>query len=72
MPENSEIVYHYTSMDSFLKIIEGCSLHFTHARYLNDSKKIIWLRECIDNLLEKEDFDIESEQNILYLEKYLL
>ncbi len=37
--ENSEIVYHYTTLESFISIIESQSFHFTNLNYLNDRKE---------------------------------
>lgn len=39
IPKNKEYLYHYTSLSSFIKIIEGMSLRFNHYKNMNDPKE---------------------------------
>jgi Protein of unknown function (DUF2971) len=37
--ENSDLVFHYTTLEKFVSIIESQSFYFTNLNYLNDSKE---------------------------------
>ena len=68
-----EIIYHYCSMESFLKIIETRRLRFSDALKTNDSKEIIYLWNIAKNSpklsgCEKYSFEYFMDIcNILYL-----
>jgi len=49
-----DYVYHYTSIDSFMKIMESNQLWFSHASFLNDPLEIAFGIDVIVNILEKK------------------
>jgi len=49
-----DYVYHYTSIDSFMKIMQSNQLWFSHASFLNDPLEIAFGIDVIVNILEKK------------------
>lgn len=49
------LLYHYTSLEGFLGIIESDCLRATHIRYMNDSKEFIDALEHLDDFLDEFD-----------------
>jgi hypothetical protein len=50
--EETEFVYHYTSIETFSKIIKSQSLWFTDSRYLNDSKEFKHGKDVIVQIIK--------------------
>ena len=50
----SDLVYHYCSLDSFIKIVEGKSLKFSDIKKSNDNKEVEFLWQCYLNYIEKK------------------
>ena len=71
-PEKSEnIVYHYCSLDTFLKIIETQAIRLTDIRKSNDSAELRWLRIILRDLFKsKTTLTTENDLNdfLEYLE----
>jgi hypothetical protein len=44
VPQNDELLYHYTSLDAFQKILESRKLWASHIRYMNDTSEqsLLW------------------------------
>ena len=51
--EQEDIVYHYTSPDAFLSIIQNQSIRFTDIRYLNDRAEGIYFVKLLLDFVEK-------------------
>jgi hypothetical protein len=49
------LLYHYTSLDSFIGILKSDSLWATHIRYMNDSDEFIDALKHLDNLIDEFD-----------------
>lgn len=49
----SDLVYHYCSLDSFIKIVEGKSLKFSDIKKSNDNKEVEFLWQCYLDYIEK-------------------
>lgn len=78
--EHNDILYHYTSLNGFLSIIETQSLFFSNVNFLNDSKEIKHgvdiVLKAIEQTEKKESSDIldKMKDNIKLLfksEKYV-
>ncbi|MEZ7498598.1 DUF2971 domain-containing protein [Flavobacterium sp. Arc3] len=72
--ENSEIVYHYVTLESFLSIVESQSLYFTNLYYLNDRKEYNHGVEIILDTLKHQAYNETSESKLKilnYIEKNL-
>lgn len=78
--ENNDILYHYTSLNGFLSIIETQSLFFSNVNFLNDSKEIKHgvdiVLKAIEQIEENQSSDILSKMkdniDLLYKsEKYV-
>lgn len=78
--EHNDIIYHYTSLNGFLSIIETQSLFFSNANFLNDSKEIKHgvdiVLKAIEQTEENENSDILDKMkdniNLLFKsEKYV-
>ena len=65
--ENSEIVYHYATLESFLSIVESQSLYFTNLNYLNDRKEYNHGVEIILDTLEHQASSETSESKLKIL-----
>ena len=48
--ESRENIYHYTSVDALMKIIENKKLRFTECRFLNDKNEFKGLSEILDKI----------------------
>lgn len=60
----AEMIYHYCSLEAFLRIIESKSILLTNLRFMNDTQEHLWLRgiavEVIDQMKrESAGFDQE-------------
>ncbi len=72
--ENSEIVYHYATLESFLLIVESQSLYFTNLNYLNDRKEYNHGVEIILDTLKHQAYNETSVSKLKilnYVEKNL-
>jgi len=47
------LLYHYTSLDGFIGIINSDNLYATHIRYMNDSKEFIDVIDHLDSLIDE-------------------
>src|ERR1700735_489409 len=58
-PDNTEYLYHYTTLEAFVSIIESSALWATHIRYLNDTseQRLAWklIRDRLQSLRGKGD-----------------
>lgn len=61
------IVYHYCSVDVFMKIISSRSIRLSDITKSNDSMEILWITKYIKDIFD-EEFKKEA-QNIQYFEK---
>ena len=59
--ENTDIVYHYATLESFLSIVESQSLYFTNLYYLNDRKEYKYGVEIISDTLKHQAHNETSE-----------
>lgn len=72
--ENSEIVYHYTTLESFISIVESQSFYFTNLNYLNDRKEYDHGVDIILDTLKLHTHNETSESKLkilTYVEKNL-
>lgn len=74
--DNADIVFHYTSLEKFISIIESQSLYFTNLNYLNDSKEfqhgVDIIKDVIKNYSTTESKSLILEainKNIQYIYK---
>lgn len=51
--ENTNLVYHYTTPEKFLSIINNQSFYFTHINYLNDRKEYHYGVELLISIINK-------------------
>lgn len=58
---NNSLVYHYTSPEALLNIIETHNLWFSEITYMNDESEIRYTFELLKELLEKYKLDINIE-----------
>ncbi len=49
-----EYVYHYTSLNSLISIIDNEALYMSNCEFLNDSSEILYLRNIIKDVVENE------------------
>lgn len=68
--ENSEVVYHYATLDSFLSIVESQSLYFTNLYYLNDRKEYNHGVEIVLDTLKDQDPN-ETSETVLKIFNYV-
>lgn len=47
------MIYHYTSLDNFLKIIESKQLYLFNAFNMNDNLEVNWINHLIDEEFKK-------------------
>ena len=45
--ELPEVVYHYTSVETLMKIVESSSIWATSTRYLNDISEVVHYVSCV-------------------------
>ena len=48
-----EKLWHYTSVDAFLKIVGSKNIRATDVRFMNDREEFIHAREVVDRIVEK-------------------
>lgn len=64
-------LYHYTTTDSFIKIIESEKLWLTNCRFMNDSSELQYpidiTKKAINDLIIKKDYSSEFQNNVLKL-----
>lgn len=58
----SKIVYHYTSPEGILSILENKTLRFTDCQYLNDTSEFIYISEPFAKAIEK----ISKKYNVIF------
>ena len=62
-------LYHYTTTDSFIKIIESEKLWLTNCRFMNDSSELQYpidiTKKAINDLIIRNDFSSEFQNNVL-------
>jgi hypothetical protein len=58
------LLYHYTTQEGFLGILESDSLRATHIRYMNDSKEFIDALEHLGGFID--EFDISLRSSLRY------
>ncbi len=59
--EHNDILYHYTSLNGFLSIIETQSLFFSNVNFLNDSKEIKHGVDIVLKAIEETEKDENSD-----------
>lgn len=65
---NSDVIYHYCSVDTFCKIIKSKTLWLSDSRYMNDLYETIWIDEKVEEvLIELEISDKFNQSDIEYL-----
>ena len=57
-PEIPEIIYHYCSTDTMLKIIENHSIWLSDLEKTNDKKELKYLGEKVKGIYEKIGYDV--------------
>lgn len=62
----SDLVYHYCSIDSFIKIIEGKSLKFSDIKKSNDNKEIELLWQYYSEYIEKNSNNPYVKSSLKY------
>lgn len=64
-----KFLYHYTTTDSFIKIIESEKLWLTNCRFMNDSSELQYpvdiTKKAINSLIKKNEFSSEFQNNVL-------
>ncbi|MEQ9091072.1 MAG: DUF2971 domain-containing protein [Balneola sp.] len=56
-------IFHYTSVDSFSKIISNSSVHLTSSIYMNDGEELIWIKNILDHHhLESNNFKYNEDR----------
>jgi hypothetical protein len=68
--ENTEVVYHYATLDSFLSIVESQSLYFTNLYYLNDRKEYNHGVEIVLDTLKDQAYN-ETSETVLKIFNYI-
>lgn len=63
--ENTNIIYHYTTLEKFLSIINNQSFYFTNLNYLNDRKEFYY---GVDLILDAIDRLQKNERNEIILD----
>lgn len=58
---NVSLVYHYTSPEALLNIIENHNLWFSEITYMNDESEIRYTFELLKELLENNEIEIDLE-----------
>jgi hypothetical protein len=64
--DQSDLIYHYCSVDSFFKIIESKSIWLSDSDYMNDSYEGKWVDKLVENALSrigKQDKISEFKKN---------
>lgn len=64
--DDSDLIYHYCSVDSFFKIIESKSLWLSDSRYMNDRYEGSW----VDQLVDKSLSEIDEQDKILEFKEH--
>jgi hypothetical protein len=60
-----DYVYHYTSIDSFINIMQSNELWFSHASFLNDPLEIAFGLDVIINILKEKKDDYSTVLQII-------
>jgi hypothetical protein len=58
-------LYHYTSLQGMMGIVESQTLWATDARYLNDAKELIWAKEVFGQALIAAETHSEAERDFV-------
>jgi Protein of unknown function (DUF2971) len=58
-PKPEGLLYHYTSMDGFIGILNSDSLRATHIKYMNDSNEFIDALKHLHNLIDEFDATLQ-------------
>ena len=69
--KNLDYVYHYTSISSFMNIIETNELWLSHASFLNDPLEISFGLDVITNILTKKQNDFPIVLSIIERQRKL-
>ncbi len=69
MPAPPPILYHYTSMQALLSIVEKGRIWATHIQYLNDSSEIVTMWKTVLGRLEQRRANAKSPEEAAYLSK---
>jgi hypothetical protein len=71
--EADELLYHYTSTDSFLSILDSGEMWASHIRYLNDTseQRLAW-RQLKARLLERLESAVANDREHLETLKALV
>ncbi|SFS88453.1 DUF2971 domain-containing protein [Sphingobacterium wenxiniae] len=69
--DRNDIIYHYTSLHSFISIIESQSLYCTNLNFLNDKKEYKFGIEQIKSVLEKFKQEGFSQNIVEKFEKHI-
>lgn len=59
----NDLVYHYCSMESFTKIVEGKSLKFSDIKKSNDNREIELLWQCYSEYIEKNSNNANAKRS---------
>lgn len=54
------LLYHYTTIDGFLGIIDSDNIHATHIRYMNDAQEFLDALEHLDGFINEFDTSLRS------------
>lgn len=50
---NSNVTYHYCSVEAFFNIIQNKTLWLSDAEYMNDKQEIIWIDKVVNHILDE-------------------
>lgn len=61
------VLYHYTSAEGLLGIVESGLLHFTHAFFMNDQSELLYGRDLVVDVLQREIFKVADRRKRLLM-----
>jgi len=64
------VIYHYTTGEGLLGIINSMELHFTNMNFLNDPTESTWYKQVLEDILS-ENIICKDIYNELYNESYM-
>ncbi len=68
--DNSDMIYHYCSMEIFKAILDSKSLWLSDSRFMNDKYEGRWIDKIVDEAIEELKYKYTKEQLSEYKKKY--
>lgn len=63
---NDDIIWHYTSMETLLIILQNRTMRFTNATCLNDSKELTWVLHKLEEELKLIERNNSTDSNPIF------